>query len=196
MPLVTFDIDSALSEGEHAAQTEPDTAASASPSKKWQEGRAERIRSLESTLSAVVRRKQHIQQHKSGRSQPPATRGADYYGSMLDGEGGSDGSTSDGQTSDDNWDSMSDSSSFFYNEGRPLLCTYQPPLAPEDAAASAAQAPPVAGHDGSLSGSAVGAKAPEQFLPWDVQIWNNIRKLWFSSCACFYTWERDSGGLQ
>ncbi|KAJ2610274.1 hypothetical protein EV177_004055 [Coemansia sp. RSA 1804] len=118
MPLVTFDIDSALSEGEHAAQTEPNTAASASPSKKWQEGRAERIRSLESTLSAVVRRNQHMQQHKSGRNQLPATRGADYYGSMLDGEGGGDGSTSDGQTSDDNWDSMSDSSSFFYNEGR------------------------------------------------------------------------------
>ncbi|KAJ2381382.1 hypothetical protein GGI23_007598, partial [Coemansia sp. RSA 2559] len=131
MTLVTFDINSEASKRESESETQP--AADNSAKTSWQEGRAERIRALESVLSAVVRRKQHEQPNCQRLKHTHV--GEQDYGSMLDSESG-DGAGSDDDDDDCNGEgnTLSDSSSFFTSEGQPLLCTYQPPEAPGTAA--------------------------------------------------------------
>ncbi|KAJ1662754.1 hypothetical protein EV178_005620 [Coemansia sp. RSA 1646] len=184
MTLVTFDTSIPSSKSESEPQTTVDDS-----TKAWKEGCAERIRSLEAALSAVVRRKQHEQQHYHHAKQSYALE--PDYGSMLDGESG-DGDSNNGdqsRSSDENGDgTWSDSSSFYCSEGQPLLCTYQPPAAPESAAT------PYAAAYGSLSGTTIGAKSPEQYLPWDVRARNCIQALCFSGCACLATRDSDSNG--
>ncbi|KAJ1783539.1 hypothetical protein LPJ59_006559 [Coemansia sp. RSA 2399] len=186
MTLVTFDIDAETSKRESESETQP--AADNSAQTSWQEGRAERIRSLESVLSAVVRRKQHEQQNYRRLKHPHVSE--QDYGSMLDSESG-DGDSSDDDNGDDNGedDTLSDSSSFFNSEGQPLLCTYQPPEAPDIAAA------PYAATYGSLSSATTCVKTPEQYLPWDVRARDSIRVLCLSVCVCLGSSESSSSSL-
>ncbi|KAI9506223.1 hypothetical protein GGI25_002128 [Coemansia spiralis] len=173
MPLVTFDVNTSIEDEQPvlAATTADTTGSTYSATLKWQEGRAERIQSLEAALSATARRRQQHQQQKILKPD---------YSSMLDSESGGYDSSDENQSKNSDGgdgDAWSDSSSIFYCEGQPLLCTYQPPAMPSTIASSA-------GTYGSLSRQTAEVKTPEQYLPWDVRAWNRARQLCFSICIC------------
>ncbi|KAJ2822091.1 hypothetical protein IWW50_004365, partial [Coemansia erecta] len=110
MPPVTFESDTCAPPANDRPQ----------PSASWQDRRSERVRKLEAELVAVKERRKDNKNISDGVPLEPD------YGSMLDGEN-SDSSDSD---------TRSDSSSLFYSEGQPLLCTYQPLAYPGNDVAS------------------------------------------------------------
>ncbi|KAJ2268903.1 hypothetical protein EV176_004798, partial [Coemansia sp. RSA 451] len=107
----------------------------------WQDKRSERVHRLEAELAAAKERRKADETTNGDASPTPD------YGSMLESEQENDSSDSDAR---------SESSSLFYTEGQPLLCTYQPLAYPggisANYGATPATAPP---------------KSPEQYLPWD-----------------------------
>ncbi|KAJ1719885.1 hypothetical protein LPJ53_005420 [Coemansia erecta] len=173
LPVVTFSsID---------ADEEPSLVASgAAPPDQWQAGRAERIRRLEATLDVTARLRLRQQRRTQSQSQQEHD-----YGDMLDSEGEDDNNNGSSSGGDDGNTCSSETSSLFYSEGQPLLCTYyQPPDAPTVTTPGT-----VFSGYGSIGNAASRMPPPktdEQYLPWGVRIWNNLRQNVFvcSDCVC------------
>ncbi|KAJ2453328.1 hypothetical protein EV183_002283 [Coemansia sp. RSA 2336] len=132
MPLVTFEDDSHTPASDRTR-----------PSASWQDKRAERVHKLEAELAASIARR------KTGSHKP---LDEPDYGSMLDSEHGES----------ESGDTCSESSSLFYSEGQPLLCTYQPPDYPGSSAGY-----------GAID-RAVKSPDHEQADVGEAEIWTNI----------------------
>ncbi|KAJ2856403.1 hypothetical protein J3B02_001625 [Coemansia erecta] len=198
-PPVTFNIDpsSKKSSAERMSKRADlaNEAAVETESSNWQRGRKERIRRLEAALDATTRLRQQQQQQQRRHNVDTDVDANTCYGDMLESED-EDGDAeinrsrdgllsrsskvnSDSDSSDNNEDARSETSSLFYNEGQPLLCTYyQPPAAPTAAGTNGST---VFGRYGSITASNPPPKTPEQYLPWSVRFLDTLHNIGLNS---------------
>ncbi|KAJ1823080.1 hypothetical protein LPJ56_000415 [Coemansia sp. RSA 2599] len=169
---------------ESSVHPNSDASEALCPPGDWQRGREERIRRLEAALETTARRRQ--QKHKGARTAADAEM---RYGDMLDSEDEGantsrirDGlpkrhrsSSSSNSGAENNEDVRSETSSLFYSEGQPLLCTYyQPPPAPSAAGAVAGA---FYGGYGSINAPSPPPKRPEQYLPWSARLLDALHSI-------------------
>ncbi|KAJ1865420.1 hypothetical protein LPJ73_000006 [Coemansia sp. RSA 2703] len=159
------------------------------PPDRWQAGRTERIRRLEAALDVTTRLR--LRQQRRAQLQPQTQQEHDY-GDMLDSENEDNRGNDNGRNrlnsddssggSDDGNTCSSETSSLFYSEGQPLLCTYyQPPDAPTVTTPGTVFSG--YGSIGNASSAMPPPKTAEQFLPWRVRIWNKLLQTTFV-CGC------------